>query len=565
MTERTRTQLSRPARLALAFLAAGAAVGIAATLLILVRAEPTVHLRAAVVSVGLLAALATAGNLFVRFLRWQFLLRRLDLRLPTIPSLGAFAGSFAFLPVPLYLGQLVARARLLGQISESQRTLIILAFLWERALDVWALAVLSFFIIPWVAGFALIGGVVLGLVPAFRRRAMEQLLRLAESLSRILASGPEASEVQVSPRTQEASVWGGAALASLGAWALTVASAGMIAFVTGVGGGLLACASAAARAVLLGGLSMVPLGAGVSGLILFGNLDALGGDPGAAAQTVFVFRVVTVWLTVALGALAAVLALRRLRRPSAHDHFDQVSDCYDAWLPVHYRQHLVIKKTVPMLEQVAAFQPGARGLDLGCGRGWYIRELRQAGARLVGLDLSALQLVAAREYLGPEVPLMRGSVFEVPIRSETFDFAYIINALHHLPSPRHQELALQEIGRVVRPGGFVFVHEMNVRNLLFRFYLSYIFPILKGIEEGTEHYMNPRRLPLIPGLRLVTVHYFSFLPDFVSPSVLSALAPIEQRLERSFMGAYSAHFLAVFERTDADAGVTSAEQSAPAS
>jgi ubiquinone/menaquinone biosynthesis C-methylase UbiE len=261
-----------------------------------------------------------------------------------------------------------------------------------------------------------------------------------------------------------------------------------------------------------------------------------------------VFRVVTVWLTVALGALAAVLALRRLRRPEADDHFDAVSHCYDAWLPPHYRQHLVVKKTVPMLEQITAFQPGARGLDLGCGRGWYMREMERAGARPVGLDLSALQLVAAREYLGREAPLLRGSVFQVPVRSGTFDFAYIINALHHLPSPRHQEVALEEIGRVVRPGGFVFVHEMNVRNLLFHFYLSYIFPILKGIEEGTEHYMNPRRLPPIAGLRLVAVHHFTFLPDFVSPGVLSAVAPIERWLEKSPMGPYAAHFLAVFER-----------------
>ena len=88
-------------------------------------------------------AASTFGNLFARFMRWQFLLRRLAVRLPTIDSLGAFAGSFAFLPVPLYLGQIVARVRLLPTLTPTERAHVVFAAIWERTLDVWALALLA--------------------------------------------------------------------------------------------------------------------------------------------------------------------------------------------------------------------------------------------------------------------------------------------------------------------------------------------------------------------------------------------------------------------------------------
>jgi SAM-dependent methyltransferase len=168
---------------------------------------------------------------------------------------------------------------------------------------------------------------------------------------------------------------------------------------------------------------------------------------------------------------------------------------------------------------------------------------------MVGLDPSGQQLVAARRYLEGSVPLVRGTVLSLPFRPGTFDFAYIINVLHHMPTPAHQEAAMGEIAGVVRPGGLVFVHEMSVVNPLFRLYLSYVFPILKGIEEGTEYYLDPRRLPPVPGLRLVDVRCFTFVPDFVPPTLLPALAAVERRLERSALARYAAHFVAVYERT----------------
>ncbi len=84
---------------------------------------------------GVGVAVGTMANLLLRFLRWQYLLRRFGVRVAAPASLGAFVGSFAFLPIPLYVGQLIARARLVTDVGAAQRGYLLLAFLWERVLD----------------------------------------------------------------------------------------------------------------------------------------------------------------------------------------------------------------------------------------------------------------------------------------------------------------------------------------------------------------------------------------------------------------------------------------------
>ena len=105
-----RRRLSRPARLTLGFLAASASVGLLASLYAWLTLEPDIGApRPAVVLAGVGVAVGTMANLLLRFLRWQYLLRRFGVRVAAPASLGAFVGSFAFLPIPLYVGQLIAR------------------------------------------------------------------------------------------------------------------------------------------------------------------------------------------------------------------------------------------------------------------------------------------------------------------------------------------------------------------------------------------------------------------------------------------------------------------------
>ena len=51
--------------------------------------------------------------------------------------------------------------------------------------------------------------------------------------------------------------------------------------------------------------------------------------------------------------------------------------------------------------------------------------------------------------------------------------------------------ALAEVARCLRPGGRLIVHEINVHNPFFRFYMNYVFPLLTRIDLGNEWWLSP--------------------------------------------------------------------------
>jgi SAM-dependent methyltransferase len=96
-------------------------------------------------------------------------------------------------------------------------------------------------------------------------------------------------------------------------------------------------------------------------------------------------------------------------------------------------------------------------LDAGCGTGWNLRWLRRyAGAgRVVGIDVDAGAVELARERQAGEV--LQASVVELPFSDSTFDLVTSFDVLPQLPGENSDERALQEMSRVLRPGGALFV------------------------------------------------------------------------------------------------------------
>jgi SAM-dependent methyltransferase len=100
-----------------------------------------------------------------------------------------------------------------------------------------------------------------------------------------------------------------------------------------------------------------------------------------------------------------------------------------------------------------------RALDLACGPGVFTRPLAaQSPAIFIGLDLSWPMLRQAQRRLGASgiqnVLLMRGTAFRLPFANGTFSYINCCGALHLFASP---DLALNEIARVLSPGGYLTV------------------------------------------------------------------------------------------------------------
>jgi ArsR family transcriptional regulator len=97
--------------------------------------------------------------------------------------------------------------------------------------------------------------------------------------------------------------------------------------------------------------------------------------------------------------------------------------------------------------------------DLGCGTGRVSAAVAPFVARVIAVDGSTPMLQAAKKRLHGigNVELRRGELEALPIDAATLDAATLMLVLHHVPEP---ERAIDEVARVVKPGGRVLVVDM---------------------------------------------------------------------------------------------------------
>src|SRR5687767_3110693 len=103
-----------------------------------------------------------------------------------------------------------------------------------------------------------------------------------------------------------------------------------------------------------------------------------------------------------------------------------------------------------------------RLLDVGCGVGLIHRYLTDQVADLDGVDVSNDSLAVARES-NPGVAYTSYVRSILPYDTGTFDCAYAICVLHHVPVVQWQAF-VSEMQRVTKPGGMVVVIEHNPIN-----------------------------------------------------------------------------------------------------
>jgi SAM-dependent methyltransferase len=130
-----------------------------------------------------------------------------------------------------------------------------------------------------------------------------------------------------------------------------------------------------------------------------------------------------------------------------------------------------------VLEQLVG-PSGKDVVDIGCGGGALVRALTARGARMIGVEISEQQLAPALandNESGARYLIGRGQ--ELPIEDGSVDVAVFMRTLHHVP-PGELVDALREAGRVVRPGGVVYVAEPLA--------LGDFFELTRMVEDEVE-------------------------------------------------------------------------------
>jgi ubiquinone/menaquinone biosynthesis C-methylase UbiE len=103
-------------------------------------------------------------------------------------------------------------------------------------------------------------------------------------------------------------------------------------------------------------------------------------------------------------------------------------------------------------------------LDVGCGVGNYHALVKPKVKSLSGVDVSSA-CVARAVAAHPDVSYAAYDGERLPYDDETFDAAFTICVMHHVPPPAWPGF-VAEMARVLRPGGLALVFEHNPRNPL---------------------------------------------------------------------------------------------------
>jgi arsenite methyltransferase len=127
-----------------------------------------------------------------------------------------------------------------------------------------------------------------------------------------------------------------------------------------------------------------------------------------------------------------------------------------------YHKRDMIRRRRHVREALAA-QPGERILDVGCGPGFYARELLDEigpSGSIVAVDASPDMLALARQRCEgfANVTFREGNAAALPVGDADFDAALCVQVMEYVPDPHG---ALREMHRALRPGGRVVVWDVD--------------------------------------------------------------------------------------------------------
>jgi SAM-dependent methyltransferase len=119
-----------------------------------------------------------------------------------------------------------------------------------------------------------------------------------------------------------------------------------------------------------------------------------------------------------------------------------------------------LAETLDVVVDLAPADPGARVVEIACGPGLIARAMAPRLGSVLGLDLTPEMVEKARldaATAGVEnVSFEVGDATALGAADDSFDGAITRFSLHHIPAPVR---VLEEMRRVVRPGGWVVVSD----------------------------------------------------------------------------------------------------------
>jgi SAM-dependent methyltransferase len=134
-------------------------------------------------------------------------------------------------------------------------------------------------------------------------------------------------------------------------------------------------------------------------------------------------------------------------------------------------------------------KPGMQVLDAGCGSGealnWLLAAVSPAG-RVVGVDLAAAHVAAARRQAPPQVRLHQANLFDPLFEPASFDLVWCVNTINHLTDPLAGVLHLAAL---LRSGGRVAIGQSS---FLPDMYFAWDARLERVVNDAVRRYYRER-------------------------------------------------------------------------
>jgi len=161
--------------------------------------------------------------------------------------------------------------------------------------------------------------------------------------------------------------------------------------------------------------------------------------------------------------------------------------------------------------QAASGVVGGTVLDIGCGRGELLDQMRRLGWSVAGTELSDASARYARDVLHIDVHVgdLEGTTFP----DDRFSVVILWHVLEHV---EHPEVLLHRVRNLLRPGGVLLVAVPNFSSIEARWGKDVWFhlDVPRHLNHFTPHVLE--RMLASAGLRMQSTSYFSLEYDAFS-------------------------------------------------
>ena len=107
-------------------------------------------------------------------------------------------------------------------------------------------------------------------------------------------------------------------------------------------------------------------------------------------------------------------------------------------------------------------KPGARMIDLACGRGRHSKSLAAMGFDVTGVDLSPASIAYAQQFASPTLSFYEHDI-RLPFWGNFFDYAFnFYTSFGYFDSRREHDAAMRTIANALKPGGIFVIDYLNV-------------------------------------------------------------------------------------------------------